>query len=203
MSHIPASHIPAEPSAADGAPADRTEVILVDAEDRATGTLPKLEAHQSGRLHRAISVYLFNQGGELLMQRRAITKYHCGGQWANTCCSHPVPGETVAEAASRRLQEEMGLSVPLRALFSMVYRVPVSDGLEEHEFLHVFIGQCDEDPVPDPSEADAWAFMPLSTLQQDMQARPERYAPWLHEVLPALLLRLDDGGLETETEQGA
>lgn len=170
---------------------NNTDVILVDAEDRPVGTMAKLAAHESGRLHRAISVYLFNRAGELLIQRRAMTKYHCGGQWANTCCSHPVPGETVADAASRRLREEMGVSVPLRAVFSMTYRVPVSDGLEEHEYLHVFVGQCDEDPVPDPDEADAWQFVPLATLQQDMQERSERYAPWLHEVLPALLSRLD------------
>ncbi|MBZ2188336.1 isopentenyl-diphosphate Delta-isomerase [Alcanivorax sp. JB21] len=170
---------------------DHTDVILVDADDRAVGTMAKLAAHESGQLHRAISVYLFNQAGELLIQRRAPGKYHCGGQWANTCCSHPVPGERVATAASRRLREEMGLSVPLRALFSMIYRVPVSDGLEEHEYLHVFVGQCDQDPVPDPAEADAWQFISLATLQHDMQAQPQRYAPWLHEVLPALLRHMD------------
>ncbi len=126
------------------------EVILVDANDAATGILGKLEAHRLGLRHRALSVVLRDGAGRLLLQQRAAGKYHSGGLWTNTCCSHPRPGEDIAEAAVRRLDEEMGIVCPLTFRFSTHYRAPVSNGLIEDEIVHVFVGRFDGAPHPDP-----------------------------------------------------
>lgn len=162
------------------------EVVLVDAEDRPLGTLEKLAAHQQGALHRALSVYLFNSAGELLMQRRAADKYHCGGLWGNSCCSHPLPGEPVAQAAVRRVREELGLDCVLTPLCQLSYRAPVTNGLIEHEYLHVFVGYTDEPPQLAPEEADAWRYESLPDLTRALAETPEVYVPWLAPVLPAV-----------------
>ncbi|MFQ3622920.1 MAG: isopentenyl-diphosphate Delta-isomerase [Acetobacteraceae bacterium] len=154
-------------------------VVLVDERDRPIGTMEKLAAHREGRLHRAVSVVLRSPSGRLLMQRRAAAKYHSGGVWTNTCCSHPRPGEPVAEAALRRLREEMGIRIPaLRPLFATIYRAEVGDGLIEHEFVHVFGGVWDGAVAPDPQEVEAWAWMAPRELQRDLDRRPERYSVW-------------------------
>ena len=162
------------------------EVILVDEQDQAVGTLPKMAAHEQGLLHRAISVYVLNAQGELLMQRRAASKYHSGGLWGNTCCSHPLPGEQVDDAALRRLGEEMGLTCTLSPLCELAYHTPVSDGLVEHEYLHVFVGYSDTAPQPDSSEVDDWRYESLDALSQALTARPDAYVPWLAPVLPVV-----------------
>ena len=122
------------------------EVILVDEHDREIGSGEKLQIHQEGKLHRAFSVLVFNWKQELLLQKRKETKYHSGGLWTNTCCSHPRPGELTLEAAQRRLHEEMGLTCPLREVGNFIYRAEFENGLIEHEYDHVLAGSSDHTP---------------------------------------------------------
>ncbi|NPA43080.1 MAG: isopentenyl-diphosphate Delta-isomerase [Chlorobi bacterium] len=154
------------------------KVILVDSEGKATGEMPKLEAHRKGVLHRAFSVFLFDDRGRLLLQKRASGKYHSGGLWTNTVCSHPRPGEDTASAARRRLREEMGMEADLKEIFSFVYRAELDGGLTEHEFDHVFIGRAESVPRPDPSEAEDFAYMHLHDIREDIRRRPEKYTAW-------------------------
>jgi isopentenyl-diphosphate delta-isomerase len=161
-------------------------VVLVDGDGASVGVCPKLEAHRRGLLHSAISVLLFNGRGSVLLQQRALSKYHSGGRWANTCCGHPRPGELVLNAAVRRLAEEMGVRVPLSRAFRFRYRTPVDRGLIEHEVDHVFVGHFDGEPSPDANEVAAWAWVPLVELGADLARHPTRYAAWL----PFLLVEL-------------
>ncbi|HXL69439.1 MAG TPA: isopentenyl-diphosphate Delta-isomerase [Xanthobacteraceae bacterium] len=157
------------------------EVILVDANDVATGTMGKLEAHRLGRRHRALSVIIRDSSGRLLLQRRAETKYHSGGLWTNTCCSHPRPGEGIVDAAARRLTEEMGIACPLTFLFSTHYRAAVSNGLIEDEIVHVFRGRFDGTPVPDPAEASAWRWEHPREVERQLANRPQDYTVWFQQ----------------------
>lgn len=157
------------------------EVVLVDADDRPIGTMAKLEAHRLGLLHRAVSVLVRDSGGRLLLQRRALGKYHSGGLWTNTCCGHPRPGEGAMEAAARRLRDEMGFACPLTLLFSMRYRAPVPGGLVEHELVHVFGGRFDGTPEPDPGEAMAWRWRHPASIAEDVAKRPEDHTVWFRK----------------------
>jgi len=155
------------------------EVILVDENDTPIGTCEKMAAHQNGgRLHRCISIFVFSEKGEMLLQRRAKDKYHCGGQWSNTCCSHPRPGEDVKDAAHRRLKEEMGFECPLTEIYHFTYRTEFKNGLTEHEYDHVFVGVWDGTPKINPEEADDWKYVSPEAIRQDMRAHPERYTSW-------------------------
>jgi isopentenyl-diphosphate delta-isomerase len=165
------------------------EVILVDEADHELGTAPKLQAHRDGLLHRAFSVFLFNSRGELLLQRRADGKYHSGGLWTNTCCSHPRPGEETAAAARRRLQEEMGLATPLLPVFDFTYRAELDDGLSEHEYDHVFVGRTDQDPQPDPDEVAGWRWASIADVLDEMRRQPERFTAWFREPFDELVAR--------------
>jgi isopentenyl-diphosphate delta-isomerase len=168
-------------------------VILVDEEDREIGTEEKLAAHLGqGMLHRAVSIFLFNPRGELLVQRRAEGKYHFARLWSNTCCSHPRPGESIAEVSERRLREEMGLSAPLSAVRKFIYQAtdPTSS-LSEHELVHLVIGWTDSDPRPDSGEVGDWAWIDLQKLRQGFASRPSAYTPWFPIGLS--LLPLDRG----------
>ena len=122
------------------------KVILVDKNDNQVGLMPKLEAHEKGLLHRAFSIFIFNSRYELLLQKRASSKYHSGGLWTNTCCSHPREGEDTLDAANRRLDEEMGIKTSLRKVYDFIYKAELDNQLTEHEFDHVFYGVCDSDP---------------------------------------------------------
>ncbi len=155
-----------------------TSLILVDEHDAPIGEMEKLEAHQKGLLHRAFSVFAFNEKGELLLQRRAPHKYHSAGLWTNTCCSHPVPGEDTETAAHRRLQEEMGFDCPLTRAGHLLYRVAFDNGLTEHEFDHIFIGRFDGEPVLNPDETDASRWMSAEALRADIAAHPDSYTYW-------------------------
>lgn len=157
------------------------DVTLVDANDVPIGTIPKHEAHQRGLRHRAISVIIGDQHARILLQQRAAGKYHSAGLWTNTCCSHPRPGENTADAASRRLTEEMGFICTLTFLFSIEYRAKVSNGLIEDEIVHVFGGRFDGTPDPDPLEVSAWCWRPLIETARDVDARPETYTVWLRK----------------------
>jgi isopentenyl-diphosphate Delta-isomerase len=164
---------------------DRDLVILVDARDGEVGTADKLDAHRRGLTHRAISVFVRNSSGALLLQRRASGKYHSSGLWANACCSHPLPSEHTSDAARRRLAQEMGIDCALVPLFKTHYRADVSNGLIEDEFVHVFGGEYDGQVKPDPAEASEWKWMSLPELERDMRTRPDAYAPWFHHYMRA------------------
>jgi isopentenyl-diphosphate delta-isomerase len=159
------------------------EVILVNTNDEELGTLEKLAAHEQGVLHRAFSVLTFNQKGELLIHRRAFDKYHCPGLWTNTCCSHQRKGETNEQAAQRRLQEEMGFSVPVKSIGSFIYRVEFENGLIEHEFDHVLVGKFNENPSPNPGEVVDWKYIALEELEKNIHVHPEEYTYWFKEIM--------------------
>jgi len=160
-------------------------VVLVDESDREVGVAPKLAAHAEGVLHRAFSVFVLNARGELLLQRRAAAKYHCGGLWTNSCCGHPRVGEPVAAAARRRLREEMGFECELVPAGSFVYRAELGNGLVEHEFDHVFVGRHEGDPVPDPAEVAEWRRQSPRAALAEAEAHPERFTPWFALALRA------------------
>lgn len=153
-------------------------VILVDENDQPIGRMEKQAAHVTPHLHRAFSIFIFNSKGELLMQQRALTKYHSPGLWTNTCCSHPRDGETLAEATSRRLMEEMGMACEMREVYTFIYKAPVGQGLTEHEFDHVFIGQSDDIPQINHEEVESWKYMGLNDLKEDLLLHPKLYTEW-------------------------
>lgn len=153
-------------------------VILVDQHDNILGTMEKIAAHRAGKLHRAISVFVFNSKGELLLQQRAGHKYHSGGKWSNTCCSHPRPGEKTADAATRRLREEMGLDCQLYYAFSFIYNTDLGEGLSEHEYDHVYVGITDTLPKPDKEEVAEFTYLSLSEIEADLFQNPEKYTIW-------------------------
>lgn len=167
------------------------QVILVDEHDREVGTANKLDAHRGeGRLHRAFSVFLFDPEGRMLVQRRAAGKYHFPSLRSNACCSHPRPGEDVSAAARRRVREELGVDVALRAVFAFVYTArDTRSGLAEREYDHVFVGTLQSEPVPDPQEVDSVAWVEPGDLLHDVARHPERYTPWFREALPGLVQR--------------
>jgi isopentenyl-diphosphate delta-isomerase len=153
-------------------------VILVDERDNELGLMEKIEAHEKGILHRAFSVFILNHKNQLLLQQRALHKYHSGGLWTNTCCSHPRQGESNLEAAHRRLQEEMGMAAPLKKLLDFVYRAEFDNNMTEHELDHVFVGHSDETPNINPEEVEAYRWMDLEELKKDMAEQPELYTEW-------------------------
>jgi isopentenyl-diphosphate delta-isomerase len=158
------------------------QVILVDTDDREIGVMEKMAAHREGKLHRALSVFIFNSEGKWLLQKRAAGKYHSGGLWTNACCSHPRPGEENATAAVRRLEEEMGLTCKLKFLFSFVYRAEVGDELIEHELDHVFAGTTDSVPTVDPHEVSDWSFYTTEELAIHLKETPERFTKWFQLI---------------------
>lgn len=154
------------------------EVILVNEFDQQIGVLEKLEAHQKGLLHRAFSVFVFNDSNELMLQRRAFDKYHSGGLWTNTCCSHPAPDESIEEACHRRLKEEMGFDTTLEFVTSFIYKAELDKNLTEHEFDHVYLGKYNGNPVINESEVSEWKFVSLGDLENDMKKNPDHYTVW-------------------------
>ncbi|MDZ7291798.1 MAG: isopentenyl-diphosphate Delta-isomerase [candidate division KSB1 bacterium] len=166
-------------------------VILVDQHDRQIGIEEKLKAHREGKLHRAFSVFIFNDRGEMLIQRRALHKYHSPGLWTNACCSHPRPGESIEHAANRRLREEMGLTCKLQKVFHFIYRVEFDNGLIEHEFDYVFIGKYEgtgpDELIPDSEEVADYRWLDVETLRREVKAFPEKYTVWFKMALEQVL----------------
>jgi len=162
------------------------DVVLVNEQDEPIGTMEKMEAHHEPHLHRAFSIFLFNNKNEMLLQRRALTKYHSGGLWTNACCSHPYPGEPVADAANRRLDEELGISTPLQKAFHFTYQAEFENGLYEHEFDHVFIGHFSGTPTPDPEEVADYCYKTIAEIKHDLETIPADYTPWFIIALPYL-----------------
>ncbi len=153
-------------------------VVLVDEHDNELGLMEKMEAHRQGMLHRAFSVFVLNSNGELLMQQRAFHKYHSGGLWTNTCCSHPRYQESTDEAAHRRMQEEMGFDCHLEKLFDFVYRAEFDNNMVEHEFDHLYVGYSDTNPSINPDEVASWKWMSLEEIEYDLVENPDDYTEW-------------------------
>ncbi len=155
-------------------------VVLVDESDREIGTEEKMKAHSNGgKLHRALSIFIFNGKGETMLQKRASTKYHTPGKWTNTCCSHQMPGESTIDAAHRRLKEEMGFDCELREAFNFPYTADVGKGLTEKEYDHIVFGSYEKEPEPNPEEVGDWRWVSLADLKSEIKANPEAFTPWL------------------------
>ena len=156
----------------------KESVVLVDRNDNPMGLMPKLEAHEKGVLHRAFSVFILNQKSQLMLQRRALDKYHSPGLWTNTCCSHPRESESNIEAGVRRLKEEMGFTTPLKSLFSFIYKSKFDNGLTEHEFDHVLLGYYDKQPFINTIEVSEWKWMSLDKIILEIKNKPEDFTVW-------------------------
>lgn len=154
------------------------QVILVNEYDEQIGLMPKLEAHEKAVLHRAFSVFVFNNKNELMLQQRALHKYHSPGLWTNTCCSHQRDGESNLQAGIRRLQEEMGFVTPLKETISFIYKAPFDNGLTEHELDHIMVGSYEDAPIINPDEVADWKWMPLEDVKQDIDDNPQLYTAW-------------------------
>ena len=156
----------------------KENVVLVDRKDNPMGLMPKLEAHEKGVLHRAFSVFILNQKSQLMLQRRALDKYHSPGLWTNTCCSHPRESESNIEAGVRRLKEEMGFTTPLKPMFSFIYKSKFDNGLTEHEFDHVLLGYYDKQPFINTIEVSEWKWMSLDKIILEIKNKPEDFTVW-------------------------
>ncbi len=154
------------------------QVILVDENDQFLGLMPKMEAHEKGLLHRAFSVFVYNQSGELLLQQRALSKYHTPGLWTNTCCSHQRKGESNIEAGKRRLMEEMGFTTDLKETTSFIYKAPFDNGLTEHEYDYILVGKFNGEPKPNPLEVESYKWMKLEQVKEDIDKNPHLYTAW-------------------------
>ena len=162
------------------------QVILVDADDRQTGTMEKLEAHEKGLLHRAFSIFIFNTKGEMLLQQRALRKYHSGGLWTNACCSHPNPGEETKAAAQRRMKEELGMETNLEKVFDFVYKAETDNGLTEHEFDHVFTGEYEGKIDFNKEEVMDFCYKKVPEIRHSLQSHPQKYTAWFHLAFPKI-----------------
>lgn len=156
----------------------KEQVILVNEHDEKVGLMEKIEAHKKALLHRAFSVFVLNDKNEIMLQQRALSKYHSPGLWTNTCCSHQRDGETNIEAGKRRLMEEMGFTTDLKELFHFIYIAPFDNGLTEHELDHVMIGQYNDDPVINPEEVASFKWMKADEIKSDIESHPEQYTEW-------------------------
>ena len=161
-----------------------THVILVNTNDEQIGLMPKLEAHQKGLLHRAFSIFIFNQRGQLMMQQRALDKYHSGGLWTNTCCSHPIVNESTEETARKRLIEEMGITCDLTTVSKFIYKAELDNNLTEHEFDHVFVGYYDGEILFNKEEVDDYYFGTIEEINEKIQFNPSHYTPWFLIAFP-------------------
>jgi len=155
--------------------------------DGRISTMEKIEAHRRGLLHRAVSVFVFNDRNELLLQKRAADKYHSPKKWSNTCCTHPSPGEIPLVAAQRRLIEEMGLVATLTEVFTFLYQADVDNALIENEFDHVFFGVSNQNPNPNPAEVSDWKWVITGELQHEIVRNPEEYSPWLRQCFSEVI----------------
>lgn len=163
-----------------------TQVILVDVNDTQIGVMEKMEAHQMGLLHRAFSVFIFNSKGEMLLQQRAISKYHSGGLWTNACCSHPFPEEATIQAAQRRLKEELGFENPIEKVGDFIYKADFDNGLTEHEFDHIFAGEYEGKINFNKAEVMDICYKDLQEISHSLQTHPQKYTPWFHLAFPKI-----------------
>jgi isopentenyl-diphosphate delta-isomerase, type 1 len=161
-------------------------VVLVTESDEMTGVAEKMEAHQKGLLHRAFSIFIFNSQGEMLLQQRAMSKYHSAGLWTNACCSHPGPGEDVEQSARIRLKEEMGFDTPVQKIFEFIYRAGFDNGLTEHELDHVFTGIYDGPVDYNPEEVMNYAYRPIGQIIASLSQSPHEYTAWFRIAFPRI-----------------
>lgn len=157
---------------------EEEKVILVNINNEKIGLMPKMEAHEKAVLHRAFSVFIFNDKNELMLQQRALNKYHSPGLWTNTCCSHQRDGETNIDAGKRRLQEEMGFVTDLQESISFIYKAPFDNGLTEHEYDHVLLGKYNGEPTLNPEEVASWKWMTVEDVKVDIALHPYNYTEW-------------------------
>lgn len=162
------------------------QVILVSAQDEAIGVMEKMEAHRKGLLHRAFSVFIFDREGRMLLQQRAAQKYHGGLLWTNACCSHPYPDETVEDAAERRLNEELGFTIPLKKIFAFTYKAEVENNLIEHEYDHVFAGEYEGEIKPNREEVAAHAYHSMEEIGYLLEERPSSFTAWFRIAFPQI-----------------
>lgn len=155
------------------------QLILVNEKDEVVGYGEKMEVHEKAQLHRAFSIFVMNKNDQVMIQKRADHKYHSGGLWANTCCSHPIKDEEQEVTVHRRLKEEMGFTCPLKEIFSFVYKAELDKGLTEHEFDHVYFGRYEGNPDPNPEEVGDWKWIDIHQLNQELISQPEKYVYWI------------------------
>lgn len=161
-------------------------VVLVNEKDEPLGIMEKIEAHRKAALHRAFSVFIFNEKGEMLLQKRAAKKYHSGGLWTNACCSHPRPGEETVDAAQRRLFQEMGFTTSLKKIFDFIYKAEVDNGLTEFELDHVLAGEFNGAISPDPEEVSNFCYKSLQDIRQSLRSHPQKYTAWFQIAFPKM-----------------
>jgi isopentenyl-diphosphate Delta-isomerase len=162
------------------------QLILVNELDEPIGVAEKMEAHQKGLLHRAFSVFIFNTAGEMLLQQRAISKYHSGGLWTNACCSHPYVAEDVQAAAQKRLMEEMGFTTNIKPAFQFTYKAQFDNGLTEYEYDHVFVGNYEGIISPSADEVEDYCYKSIGQIEEDLTTHPQKYTEWFKIALPLL-----------------
>jgi isopentenyl-diphosphate delta-isomerase len=165
---------------------EQQHVILVNEYDQPVGSMEKMEAHEKGVLHRAFSVFIFNQEGKMLLQQRAAGKYHSAELWTNACCSHPMPGEETLDAVNRRLTEELGISVPVNKVFDFIYKSEFDNGLTEHEFDHVFAGVFDGPVLFNADEVKEVRFSEMETIRESLNTDPGQYTSWFRIAFPKI-----------------
>ncbi|WP_348822849.1 isopentenyl-diphosphate Delta-isomerase [Flavobacterium aestuarii] len=175
---------------------EEEKVILVNELDEQIGLMPKLEAHEKAILHRAFSVFVLNDKSEIMLQQRAHQKYHSPLLWTNTCCSHQREGETNIQAGNRRLYEEMGFNTELKELFHFIYKAPFDNGLTEHELDHVMIGYYNGEPEINKDEVEAWKWMKIDDIQNDMMENPKDYTVWFKIIFDEFYHFLEEHALE-------
>jgi len=165
---------------------EEEKVILVNEHDDMVGTMDKIDAHKQGLLHRAFSIFIFNSKGEMLLQQRAIDKYHSGGLWTNACCSHPMPGEKTQDAAERRLNEELGFETRIEKIFDFIYKTGFDNGLTEYEFDHVFAGEYEGQINMNPKEVNDVCYKGLAAIRDMLQTHPQKFTAWFHIAFPKI-----------------
>ena len=168
------------------------KVILVDVNDNPIGLMNKLEAHEKAVLHRAFSVFILNDKNELMLQQRALHKYHSPLLWTNTCCSHQRENETNIQAGTRRLREEMGFETELKEMFHFIYKAPFDNGLTEHELDHVMLGYYNEVPKINKDEVENWKWMKIEEVKNDMIMNPNLYTVWFKIIFEEFYHHFDD-----------
>ena len=166
---------------------EEDQVILVNERDEILGVMDKVRAHKEALLHRAFSIFLFNRSGKMLLQQRALDKYHSAGLWSNACCSHPRPGESINQAAERRLKEELGFITPLEELFNFIYKAKVGNDLTEFEFDHVLVGEYDGPIVFNTDEVNSICFKDMDTIEAELRDKPALFTEWFHLAFPRIL----------------
>lgn len=161
-------------------------LVLVNEQDEPVGLMEKMAVHRKALLHRAFSVFLFNSAGQMLLQRRALEKYHSGGLWTNTCCSHPYPDESPVQAATRRMKEELGFETVVEPAFHFIYKAALDNELTEHEFDHVMVGTYDGQVFPNKEEVVDYRYMSMADLRDSLDDEPQQYTAWFKIAFPLL-----------------